>query len=103
MPPPQNKRARRGRDEGSVSFHKPSGLWRGVLSLGRRNGVRYRKTVYGPTPGARYSRVRRKQKVTLQETGETLEVEQEVEAEQALRELDETREKLRRLQDCLGA
>jgi integrase len=49
MPPPQNKRARRGRDEGSVSFHKPSGLWRGVLSLGRRNGVRYRKTVYGQT------------------------------------------------------
>lgn len=43
--------ARRQRGEGSI-YKRPDGLWVGLLNLGRHNGVRKRKVVYGKTKKA---------------------------------------------------
>jgi hypothetical protein len=42
---------KRGSGEGSI-FQLPDGRWRGTVSLGFRNGKRFRKSFEAPTMGA---------------------------------------------------
>jgi integrase len=71
----KNKRSRRGRGEGGISFREDKQLWEGRISLGfDGRGKRIRKTVYGETKSDVAEKLRKLQ--TEHDAGRLIETEE---------------------------